>query len=80
MIRKIGVAAAVALAAFATAPSDSFAAAKKSKAEQSDSLRDVTKCTGGACTAVNPDRDPNTSSRHQYYRSTHKKLKTQPKN
>ncbi len=75
MVRKIGVAAAVALAALLAAPNASFA---QSKAK--NSARDVTKCEGGACTAVNPDRDPNTSGRHQYYRTTHKKHKTQPKN
>ena len=75
MIRKIGVAAAVALVAFLAAPNASFAQSKTK-----NSSRDVTKCEGGACTAVNPDRDPNTSGRHQYYRTTHKKHKTQPKN
>jgi hypothetical protein len=75
MVRKIGVAAAVALLAFLAAPNASFAASKTK-----DSSKDVTKCEGGACTAVNPDRDPNTSSKSQYYRSTHKKHKTQPKN
>jgi hypothetical protein len=43
--------AAIALAAFATTPSNSFAAAKKSKAEQSNSLTDSSQCSGGACTA-----------------------------
>ena len=75
MVRKIGVAAAVALVAFLAAPNPSFAASKT----KSSSRSDVTKCEGGGCTAVNPDRDPNTSSRHQYYRSTHKKPKAQPK-
>ena len=79
MIRKIGVAAAVALVAFLAAPNASFAQSKTKNSSRVDP-RDVTKCEGGACTAVNPDRDPNTSSRHQFYRSTHKKLKTQPKN
>lgn len=71
MITKIGV--AVALAAFLALPSASFAASKK------DSAKDVTKCEGGACTAVNPDRDPNTSSKSQYFRKTHKKHKVQSK-
>jgi hypothetical protein len=74
MVRKIGVAAAVALVAFLAAPNASFAASKTKNS------RDVTKCEGGACTAANPDRDPNTSLRSQYYRSTHKKHKIQPKN
>src|SRR5215471_16313457 len=73
MIAKVGI--ALALAAFLAVPSASFAASKK------ESSRDVTKCEGGACTAVNPDRDfINTSREAQYYRRTHKKHKTQPKN
>src|SRR5262249_8082864 len=76
MVRKIGVAAAVALVTFLVAPGPSFEA---SKAKSSHS--DLTKCKGGACTPRNPDRDPNTSvsSQHQF-RRPHKTLKTQPKN
>jgi hypothetical protein len=71
MVTKVGI--ALALAALLAAPS-AFAASK------AKSYSDQTKCEGGACTAVNPDRDPNTSSKHQYFRSTHKKHKaTQPK-
>jgi uncharacterized membrane protein len=66
MVTKIAI--AVALAAFLAVPSASFAA---SKAKNSSS--DLTKCEGGACTARNPDRDPNTSVNSQYYRRTHKK-------
>jgi uncharacterized membrane protein len=73
MFTKIAVAAA--LAAFLAVPSASFAA---SKAKNSSS--DVTKCEGGACTAVNPDRDPNTSVNSQHFRRTHKTHKTQSKN
>jgi len=73
MVTKIAV--AVALAAFLAVPSASFAA---SKAKNTHS--DLTKCEGGACTARNPDRDPNTSVNSQHFRSTHKKHKTQPKN
>ena len=52
MVRKAALlVAAIALAALATRPSDSFAAAKKSKAEQSNSLRDSNQCSGGPCTA-----------------------------
>ena len=71
MLPKMGI--ALALAAFLAVPS-AFAASKAKS-----SYSDQTKCEGGACTAVNPDRDPNTSSKHQYYRSTHKKPKAQPK-
>jgi hypothetical protein len=70
MVTKIGV--ALALAAFLAVPSASFAASKTK-----NSSSDVTKCEGGACTAVNPDRDPNTSSKSQYYRRSHKKHKSQ---
>jgi len=71
---KISVVAAVALAAIVAIPSASFAASKAK-----NSASDVTKCQGGGCTAVNPDRDPNTSKNSQYYRRTHKKHKTEPK-
>jgi hypothetical protein len=82
MASKITMAAAIALAAIVAVPSASFAASKaRAKAKAKDSYRDVTKCEGGACTAVNPDRDfINTSRDAQYYRSTHKKHKTQRKN
>jgi hypothetical protein len=75
MVTKIAVAAV--LAAFLAVPGASFAA---SKAKHSSN--DVTQCQGGGCTAANPDRDPNTSRNSQFYRSTHKKHKTQslPKN
>ena len=43
--------AAIALVAVAAAPSNSFAAAKKSKAEQSNLLRDSNQCSGSPCTA-----------------------------
>jgi hypothetical protein len=80
MASKITVAAAIALAGIVAVPSASFAASK-AKAKAKDSSRDVTKCEGGACTAVNPDRDfINTSRNAQFYRSTHKKHKTRPKN
>jgi hypothetical protein len=72
MVTKIAV--AVALAAALAVPSASFAASKGKR-----SSSDVTQCQGGGCTAVNPDRDPNTSRNSQFYRSTHKKHKTQPK-
>jgi hypothetical protein len=70
MMRKAGLlVAAIMLAAFA-APSDSFAAKKKT--DEGSSFKDVSQCTGGACTAVNPDRVP--SPQHQY-RSSKKKHK-----
>jgi hypothetical protein len=73
MVKNIGIAAAVVIAAFASAPSASFAAAKKEKAAHSSSYKDVTQCTGGSCTAVNPERIPNESA--QFYRRSHKKDK-----
>jgi len=73
MITKVGI--ALALAAFLALPSASFAASKAKS-----SSRDLTKCEGGACTAVNPDRDPNTSVKSQsYYKRSHKKQKSEPK-
>jgi hypothetical protein len=71
MVTKIGI--ALALAAFLAVPSASFAAKAK------NSSKDLTKCEGGACTAANPDRDPNTSTKSQYYRRSHKKHKIEPK-
>jgi hypothetical protein len=77
MTSKITVAAAVALAAIVAVPSASFAASKAKNSHRYD----VTKCEGGGCTALNPDRDfLNTSRNAQFYRSTHKKHKAQPKN
>ncbi len=70
MMRKAGLlVAATMLAAFAAAPNDSFAAAKK-KTDQG-SLKDPAQCTGGSCTAVNPDRVP--SPQTSQYRSSRKK-------
>ena len=83
MASKITLAAAIALAAIVAVPSASFATSKarNSHRDVTNSYRDVTKCEGGACTAVNPDRDfINTSRNAQFYRSTHKKHKTHLKN
>ena len=67
MVTKIAV--AVALAAFLAVPTASFAASKTK-----NSSSDATQCQGGGCTAVNPDRDPNTSVRSQnLFRRAHKK-------
>jgi hypothetical protein len=70
MLTKVGI--ALALAAFLAVPSASFAASKAK-----NSAKDLTKCEGGGCTAANPDRDPNTSLKSQYYRRSHKKHKAQ---
>jgi len=68
MMRKVGLlAAAITLVAFAAAPSDSFAASKKQKSPEGNSYSNTSQCTGGACTAVNPDRVP--SEQHQYRRT-----------
>jgi hypothetical protein len=72
MVTKIAV--AVALVAFLAAPTASFAASRAKS-----SFSDQSKCEGGGCTGVNPDRDPNTSLRSQHYRSTHKKHKIRSK-
>jgi hypothetical protein len=73
MFTKIGTAAAVALLAFAVAPSDSFAA---SKTKTGNSYRNVNECTGGACTAVNPDRVPNQSAQFYKKQKTKKPVPT----
>jgi hypothetical protein len=53
MVTRIGIAAAVALAAFLAVPNAPFAASKKSE------YGDKTKCLGGGCTSENPDRTRN---------------------
>jgi hypothetical protein len=74
MVTKVGI--ALALAAFLAVPSASFAASKAK-----NSFSDQSKCEGGACTAANPDRDPNTSVRSQHFRRvSHKTHKVQSKN
>jgi hypothetical protein len=74
MVTKIGI--TVALVAFLAVPSASFAAHKTKNSHRYD----VTKCEAGGCTGVNPDRDfINTSRDAQYYRSSHRKHKNQPK-
>ena len=76
MTSKISVATAIAFAAIVAIPGPSYAASKT----KNSSRTDVTKCDGGACTGVNPDRDWNTSRLSQFYRSSHKKHKSQPHN
>jgi len=66
MVTKIGIATAVALVAFLAAPSASFAASKKSQ------YSDPAQCTGGACTAANPDRIVNRDT-GSYYKKSKKK-------
>jgi len=73
MMTKIGMAAAIALVAVLAASDASLAASKAKKGAEANSRSDVTKCEGGACTSVNPDRVPNTSA--QFYRGSHKKKK-----
>jgi hypothetical protein len=63
MMTKIGVAGvagAVALVAFLAASSPSLAAHKKGAYD------DPTKCTGGSCTAANPDRVVNRDTGSYY--------------
>jgi Ni/Co efflux regulator RcnB len=70
MVRTIGVAAAVALVAFLAASNASFAAAKKQDA-------------GAKKQDAATKQDTDFREAHQkgaYYRSTHKKHKTEPKN
>jgi hypothetical protein len=66
MVRTISMATAVALVAFVTAASVSFAAPRH-KADQENSYTDTRGCTAGSCQGINPDRVPNKSA--QFYRA-----------
>jgi hypothetical protein len=65
MTSKISVAAAIALAAIIAIPGASYAASKKS-------ATDPTSCTGGGCTAENPDRVRQPCSGAACYKKTRK--------
>jgi hypothetical protein len=75
MTSKIGVVAAIALAAIVAIPSASYAAKKHKDAS------DPTQCTGGACTAQNPDRVTQPCNGSNCYKSSrkHKKPAEAPK-
>jgi hypothetical protein len=63
-MRKISVAAAIALAVIVAIPGASYAASKKSG--------DPASCTGGACTAENPDRVTQPCNGSNCYKKTRK--------
>jgi len=69
-MRKISVVTAVALAAILAIPSASYAASKRKSAT------DPASCTGGACTAQNPDRVTQPCSGSNCYKSSRKHKKT----
>jgi hypothetical protein len=64
-MRKISVVAAIALAAIVAIPGASYAASKKSSA-------DPASCTGGGCTAQNPDRVTQPCNGASCYKKTRK--------
>jgi hypothetical protein len=81
MITKIGVAAAIALAVVVAAPSASFAASKhKNSSSTSNSFNAKDECTGGSCTATNPDRVPNQSAQFYKKQKTKKPTSTSSNN
>jgi hypothetical protein len=70
-MKKISVAAAIALAAIVAIPGASYAASKKSATDPAD-------CTGGACTAQNPDRVTQPCNGASCYKKTHKHKASAP--
>jgi hypothetical protein len=66
MISKISVVTAIALAAIVAMPGASYAASKHKSAN------DPASCTGGGCTAQNPDRVTQPCSGSQCYKRTRK--------
>jgi hypothetical protein len=71
MSMKISVAAAIALAAIIAVPGASYAASKKS-------ATDPATCTGGACTAQNPDRVTQPCNGSNCYKRTRKHKASAP--
>jgi hypothetical protein len=65
MTSKITLAAAIALAAIIAIPGASYAASKKS-------ATDPASCTGGGCTAQNPDRVTQPCNGASCYKKTRK--------
>lgn len=72
-MRKMSLAAAVALAAMVAIPGASYAASKHKSAN------DPASCTGGGCTAQNPDRVRQPCSGAACYKRSHTKHKTSSK-
>jgi hypothetical protein len=72
MTSKISVLAAIALAAVVTVPSASYAASKHKSAT------DPASCTGGACTAQNPDRVTQPCNGSNCYKRTRKHKASAP--
>jgi hypothetical protein len=65
-MRKISVVAAIVLAAIVAIPGASYAASKNKSAN------DPAACTGGACTAQNPDRVTQPCNGSNCYKRTRK--------
>ena len=73
MSLKISVVTAIALAAIVAVPSASFAATKHKGATSSETgLTNPANCTGGGCTAQNPDRVVQPCNGSQCYKRSRK--------
>jgi hypothetical protein len=70
MTSKISVLAAIALAAIVAIPGASYAASKHKGSEAG--LSNPATCTGGACTAQNPDRVTQPCNGSNCYKRTRK--------
>ena len=70
-MRKISVVAAIALAAIVAVPSASYATSKNKST-------DPATCTGGACTAQNPDRVTQPCNGSNCYKRTRKHKASTP--
>jgi hypothetical protein len=71
-MRNISVAAAIALAAIVAVPGASYPASKHKSAT------DPANCTGGACTAQNPDRVTQPCNGSNCYKHTRKHKSSAP--
>jgi hypothetical protein len=74
MTSKIGLVAAIALAAIVAIPGASFAASQKHRGAASGETgyTNPTSCTGGSCTSQNPDRVRQECSGAQCYKKSRK--------
>jgi hypothetical protein len=70
MTSKLSVVAAIALAAIVSVPGASYAASKHKSSDTG--LTNPATCTGGGCTAQNPDRVVQPCNGSQCYKKTRK--------
>ena len=71
-MRNMSVAATIALAAIIAIPGASYAASKLAYAITHKSATDSNTCTGGGCTAQNPDRVTQPCNGSNCYKRTRK--------